>query len=315
LTLNKPFEYYLSDYCGKNTEEDSCTQTVKNNIANVYLNTFPSNLAKNQEFNGFYTKSIRSGILFLNTDTQSFISKDNGTIFGIQQLAAITNELEKAATDTSIKSIVITANQPWIYEKHAYHRDVYGQKHYTLNDAYYNEKYAFGNATAKINFKDPNAANYKPLLMILGRGFLSFDQGNNNYFGEFPVASCGSINKKEGCKGGPYSHGYSTTKDNQYCILQSYTDPTTSKACLKLEGWYSYKLSKSETNVYTWDTCQPDVYVGTQNAKCPINFREKILHAFIILIIVGITLLLFYVLLYKLAEKTFDYKKISQKDE
>lgn len=312
--MNKPFEYYLGDYCGKHTQEDSCSLTVKNNVAKVYKKTFPTYLAKDGEFKGFYSKSIRSGILFLHTDTQSFVNKETGTIFGIQQLADITNELEKAATDTSIKAVVITTNQPWVYDKDAYHRDVVKQKHYTLDDSFVNEKYIFANATNKINFKNENTTNYKPLMMIIGRGYLSFDQGNNNLFGQFPVATCGSINKKEGCKGGPYSHGYSNSKDDQYCLLKTYIHPTTSRTCMEIQGWYAFKLNRNETNVFTYDTCEKDVYVGTLNSKCPIHFREKILHSFIILIIVGIALLLFYVLLYKIAEKTFDYKKLAQKE-
>ena len=36
---------------------------------------------------------------------------------------------------------------------------------------------------------------------------LGFDDGRNNFWGEFPVFQVGSLDSIPSCKGGPYSHG------------------------------------------------------------------------------------------------------------
>lgn len=316
LTLNVPFEYYVSDYCGKDTREDSCSTTVKSKIRDIYTQTFPSNLDSSSNFNGFYSKSQRGGILFLNLDSTSFFNVDKGTIFGADQIQFITETLKSAATDDSVKAIVITSNQPWNYVKSAYDKDSVKTKVDSLEDNVIDEKYQFSNATSVINFSDETAANYKPLMMVIGEHFTSFDQGNNNNFGGFPILSCGSVNDASRCQGGPYSHGYSNVYKNQYCMLKGYSNPNiTDVYCLEVKAYYTHDMDEDEDTLVTWDSCKKQEYLGVLNVKCPINFREKILHAFILIIITAAFFLFFYVFLYKLAEKKFDYLKVSDKEE
>ena len=82
--------------------------------------------------------------------------------------------------------------------------------------------------------------------------------------------------------------------------------------CIFIQGVSSKKLSKTDSLVFSYNFCQPEKYYSNFNFKCPIIWREKIIHAFIVLGISLILFLFFYVFLYKLAARTLDYKILKE---
>lgn len=317
-TLNKPnlknatsflpLEYRLNDYCGPETNFDSCSQNQKTLIKNIYSITFPNQIDNYQQ-TGLFSSYVRQNILFINLDTRTFMNKDTKTLLGNEQKNRILSILRDAKINNNIKSIIMTTTTPWNYYKDAYERDWIKQKSYSLSEEFEMEKMEIANAINEINFKDENQPNFKPIMMIIGEKMSGFDSGLNNNYGGFPIAVCGAVSKydKGNCKGGPYSHGYSKDNDNQYCTVEVYNKESNS--CIKVSAYVVIK--KREETIFIYDTCEKVKYQKNLNAKCPILGEEKVIHSFIV---IGSTIFIFffvYYLGYQLSKKTFSYNELT----
>ena len=311
LTLKTPFEYYLSNYCGSDMDHLSCTIQEKQNIVETYLNNFPSSLTlenyKNQNF-GLYSSKIGNGILFIFTDSKTFVNEETGTIFGQQQLQYIENTVENAYRNPNVHAVIITYNHPWIYNEQTYSRDWVKQDYITIDKIFDAEKQKLANILSRFNYLNPDSSDYTPVIMVIGERMMAFDQGLNNKFGNFPVLTCGSTSIHGSCKGGPYSHGFSNGFDNQYCLITGYYR-TPNKMCLELKGFIANKSPpKQEALFFTYDTCEPKKYARDGKFKCSISWKEKIIHSFIIIGVNVIIVLIFMVGLYKIANKTMSFQ-------
>lgn len=174
------------------------------------------------------------------------------------------------------------------------------------------EKIRIGKAISELNFQNSKAENFKSVMMIGNGQFLSFDNGGNNPFGGFPIATCGPLSGKSQCLGGPFSHGYGIESNDNYCVLKTYKKENNT--CFLIRGVISQKELKPETNVFYYDTCDIQKYNANYNLKCPILWKEKIFHTFILIGITIFIFVFFYVFLYKLAVKSLEYSVIDKKE-
>lgn len=390
LLMKYTFDYYLDNYCGEDTIEESCSSIQKSNTINLYKILFPSNTknlnVKNNssiELNNqltydnykldlddiLYSSYIRNGIKFIITDTSSYVSKSNKTILGSTQLNWLLSELSSSIIDKNVKAVILTFNQPFYYNSTIYEKDWIKQNYETMSDEFDNEKTIIANQIEKINYNNYNSSDYKPFIMIGSAKMVAFDTGINNPYGNFPIAYCGPIDVgKAECLGGPYSHGYSKDGDDQYCTIQIFSNnlksnfkynklfpntgiinnktsvnnteiinnnatvpndsvvdnvsnsgndkennlSSTENYCMFIQGISSRNLDKKDVLVFSYNFCEPDKYFSNFKTKCPIIWREKIIHAFIVIGISILLFLFFYVFLYNLAAKTLDYKILKE---
>jgi len=312
LTVKRPFEYFIDNYCGKNTEDDSCKDTAtKDEIFDTYFSHIPLKMSYDDYIandRGFYFSKMINNMLLIKTDGRSFINKEQKSIFGQKQKQFILDSINNAYTNSTIQSILIYFNHPWQYNKTRYDKDWIKQGHISLDDAFVEEKQEIASALEKFNFNNPNTTNFKSVLMLTSQGYLSFDDGSNNNFGGFPVLSCGAMSEKGHCTGGPFSHGFADGFTNQYCLLEVYNQ--ADKQCLKIQGFYAKYKDKDENNFVTYNTCEPHLYHTGRSIKCQILWTEKLANVFVVIGVNIVFILFFFVFLKKLAEKNFSYQKL-----
>lgn len=273
----------------------------------IYRQMFPYyNIMSNSTI-GVQQSFQISDILFIITDSRSFLDPESNTIFGQSQLNWIIGQLQLAAVDPNIRGIVITMTQPYNYVKSRYEGDMIKQIYYTIIENMQGDKFAIGNATKSINFNKPNEANFKSLLMVIGDQFVGFDDGRNNPYGGFPVLVCGSLDNRGQCKGGPYSHGQFFDSLGQYCRFR--VVHRNGKACFNLQGVLT-ENNKNDTMLFQYDTCNPDLFPGHLNQKCPIDWTEKLLNSAIAIVGCFLVFVFFYVFLTKLAIRALSLNKV-----
>lgn len=259
LFQNTPMVYTYNeyDYCGNNSDS---TEKGKSAVNNAYRKMFPSYNLEVTE--GLYHSFKAGGILFIVTDTRTFLSKDQSSFFGNAQKQWIKKLISKVPTDPTTRGVVITLTQVWNYNATAYKDDLW--RHYVLSTdpAFDADKKEIGQfiLNSGINYLDPTAANYKPLLMVVGEQMVAFDDGlNNKEAGKFPVVVCGGINESQSCKGGPYSHAYFTQANEQYCtinVITNTTIPASPKICFIING--SYRKDAKDEQTFVYNTCYPN---------------------------------------------------------
>jgi hypothetical protein len=265
---------------------------------------------KNQN-SGLYSSKISNGILFIFTDSKTFVNEETGIIFGQEQLLYIENTVENSYRNPNVQAVIITYNHPWIYDAETYSNDWVKQDYTTIDQKFDAEKQKLANILSKFNYLNPDASYYKPVIMVIGERMMAFDQGLNNKFGSFPVLTCGSTSIQGTCKGGPYSHGFSNGFDNQYCLITAFYK-NTNKMCLELKGFIANKSPpKQEALFFTYDTCEPQKYARDGKFKCPMVWKEKIIHSFIIIVVNVILALIFLIGLSKIANKTLSFQVTS----
>ena len=210
----------------------------------------------------------------------------------------------------------MTYNLAWSINSTTYENDIIKQNYIDLKEEFESEKKAIADAINFINFNNPNSSNYKPFLMIIGGQMLAFDDGKNNLFGGFPIATCGALNwrNKGKCKGGPYTHGYSKDIDDQYCAVKVYTSTQLLSTCIKVQGFLANYIDDKEYNFFTYDTCMKEFYSNNSKSyKCPILPGEKVINIVIALGAALFIFLVFFVILYKISESIFDYQILDKK--
>lgn len=308
--LNKPFEYNLNEFCGEEVNEASCGKDQSKAIKKLYLNTYP--VPDNSEYT--YYSTVKYGIKFIHCDSQSYIDIDSGTLLGATQLTWLISEIE-SFNNTGLSGLIITYNKPYYYNEEVYSKDWVKQSYDTMSSAFDNEKTKIMDSLLKsINYKNLTKSNYQFVLMIAGGRLISLDKGNNNKYGNFPILTCGPLDSKlNTCNGGPFSHGYAKDDDDQYCYFNIYQSETK-RTCLKFQGIIAKKESLPEIVVFTYDTCTPELYNSNNNIKCPIIWKEKIIHSAIVLAIAIFVFVIFYVVIYRLAIRTFDYQLLNKEN-
>lgn len=294
---------------------------INNKIKNLnlaYKKIFPSYTIQSTDANKGAFQSFQAGTAkIILTDSRSFLSISDKSIFGQQQLAWLQNQLQSAYSDTNTKSILIAFTQQWNFVKERYNMDMIQQDFVSIKSEMESEKNQIANLVKNFNFQNPSEPNYKPLMMVIGDRFLGFDNGMNNNFGGFPIVNCGVMDSWLQCRGGPYSHGsFHHEHDSQFCKFTLYSNKTNNNACIKVEGILTGEDTDPDQAVFTYDTCLPDVYnKRVLDIKCPILWTEKILNGFITLAATVIVYLIFFVWIKKRAEKNLSYQYINDKGE
>lgn len=297
------------------------TDQINTNIQSLntaYKKIFPSYTIQSSDQNkGAYQSFMVASTKFIVTDSRSFLSLTGNTLFGSQQLAWIQRELNSAYSDLNVKSVIITFTQAWNFVKDRYSMDMIQQDFISIKSNMEKDKKVIADLVQKFNFNNPNGANYKPLMMVLGDRFIGFDNGMNNNFGGFPIVSCGVMDSWLQCRGGPYSHGtFHHELDSQYCYFSLYTKPNSSQSCIKVEAILNGEDTDPDQTVFTYDTCYPEIYnKKLLDIKCPILYTEKILNGFITLGATIIVYLIFFVWIKKRAEKNLSYQYINDASE
>jgi hypothetical protein len=278
-------------------------------VNKAYRMIFPS---YNLPDTGVYQSFRYGDTLFLMTDVNTFISPIS--IFGTTQYNWLLSQITNAANDPRIKAIFITISQPWNYVSSAYDWDTIKQNYDSLLTNVAQEKKDIGDAFRKnINFNRPENANFKSVMMLVGQPHVAFDDGSWNNYGNFPIAVCGPIDYWQQCRGGPYSHGSFHDAYSQYCNVQVYQMPT-GNTCIQIKGVIpkTTKKTSQEQTLFLYDTCQPNLFKGKINIKCPIDYKEKILNAGITLACIIFIYVFFFVFLNKVSLKAFNYQTIKE---
>ena len=263
---------------------------------------------------GIYQSFQHGNTLFIITDSITFLNVDKKTLFGNIQLNWIISKLKNAATDPTVQAVIITMTQPWNYVQSAYDWDMIKQNYDSLNDAVSEEKVQVGATVIRnFNFNRPGDPNFKPVMMVIGDPHLAFDEGTWNNYGNFPIAVCGPLDFWQQCRGGPYSHGSFHDSPNQYCIFNVYYDQTLNNGttCIRTEGIIASNQPKQgDQTVFIYDTCQPGIYQGRINLKCPIDYKEKLLNAGITIGAIAFVYFIFFVLVYRATERALSFNKL-----
>jgi hypothetical protein len=282
-------------------------------VNQAYKKVFPSYQLPSD--GGIYQSFHSGNVLFLMTDSRTFMRTDSPTLFGNVQRNWLISSLKNAATDPNTKAVIITMTQVWNYVKSAYDWDMVKQDYYSIMDSLSGEKKDIGDTVINnYNFNRPSLPNYKPVMMIVGEHTLAFDDGTWNNFGNFPIAVCGPLDYWQQCRGGPYSHGSFHDSLSQYCKFNVYLNANmNNNICIKAEGVIPASRPKAvDQTVWTYDTCYPDYYKGRVNLKCPIDYKEKLLNAGITIVASIIVYLIFFVFIYKLTLKALSFQKIKE---
>ena len=278
---------------------------------NAYQQIFPSYPLIDTQ-NGIYQQFFIGSVMVLLTDSRTYLSAANNTMFGINQTSWLISQINSIQNNSSIKGLIILFTQEWIYNSTEYSMDMIKQDKIAYNSNFTNEKQRIANAISQINFNNTNNSNFKSVMMISGDArMLAFDNGTNNQYGYFPYAVCGSLDQSTNCYGGPFSHGYFFYETSQYCKIQIYQ--ISNNVCFLTQGIYNN--NNLTQIVFQFDTCNPNLYPGTNYIKCPILWQEKLICAGITLGIVIFIFILFYVVFYKIAVYNFNYKIIQDTEE
>ena len=314
ITNKYPFEYYRNNICGEESTEGKCSQTVLNNIDQLYYSSFPVNENPDSAINKRYYSIQKAGFMFLMTDSRSYFNKIKGTIFGETQTDWIINQIKIFEESSTLKGLIIGITQPYYYNSTTYEDDLVKQDYVGMNsEAFKNDKLRIAEALKNVNFKNPNATNFKSVVMLSGGNMLAFDKGSNNPYGGFPIVTCGPMDGSIDCLGGPFSHGYSIDKDAQFCHFNSNIDDK-GNLCFYIQGYIAQKEGKSDVKTFTYNTCFPEKYNSNFDMKCPIIWKEKLIHVAIVIAIAIFIFVLFYVIIYKVAVNTLDYQVINKEE-
>jgi len=308
------YTYNEKDYCGKTSDS---TAKGKSAVNEAYRKMFPSYNLEVTE--GLYQSFKVGGVLFIVTDSRTFLSIPNKTFFGETQKTWIKNMITTAATDATIRGVIVTSTQVWNYNATAYIEDMVQQDYISINEAFNAEKKEIGDAliNSGMNYLNPTGTNYKPFMMTIGEQMLAFDNGlNNQETGKFPVLVCGGVEESGSCKGGPYSSAYFSQSTQQYCnvtVITNFTDPINPKLCFISQAGY-VKDDNTDEMTFVYNSCYPEQFKDF-NRKCPIGAYEKLVNFALTLGINILLFVVFFILLYKLSTKAFNFNTLDPNAE
>ena len=319
LLRSKPFVYSFNDLDFAGKDSNANAKGVKA-INEAYRETFPNYIDDNQD-TGIYQSFTLNKVKFLMTDSRSFLDKKNKQFFGSKQRDWLEQEFSSALVSEDNRAIIITVTQPWNYVDDEYDIDIIKQDFVSLTKEMENDKNVFfevlknyqkDNNGNPFNFYYPMRAKFsgkpfKSILLIVGERHLAFDTGRWNNYGSFPIAVAGPLDSWQECRGGPYSHGSFHDCKHQYLSV------VAKGGCLVLRGI----IANNEDNVgdqivFAYKTCMPDDYPGRLDRKCPMVWKEKLIHAFILVFLGIVVAFVFFFAFYWVRINSFklNYEKL-----
>ena len=309
-----PLVYLFNDEDFEGRDGSTAKSANVNTINDVYRKFFPSYSLPST---GIYQSFKYGNALFLLVDTRTFLNPDAKSFLGSTQINWLVSNLQQASTDSSVGAVFICLTQVWNYVPSAYDWDSIKQNYYSVLEFANEDKKKVGDTVANsFNFNRPTLPNFKSVMMIVGEHHTAFDDGSWNNFGNFPIAVCGPLDYWQQCRGGPYSHGSFHDNENNFCLFNLYTESTSGNTCVTAKGVVSsLNPKRGDQTVWVYDTCKPDTYKGKIHLKCPIDYKEKIMHAFITIAITIVLFLIFFVAIYNSSIKAFSYQHLDQDDK
>lgn len=309
MYTNTNFVYFFNenDFAGEDNSNANSNAVSAINLA--YRKAFPTYDLPSQ---GIYQSFKYGSVLFLMTDSRTFLDTGKGFLFGTTQVNWLIEKLKAAANDTATSAVFITITQPWNYVEEAYDRDYIKQNFKSILQGVANEKTAVGETIRQnFNFNQPNSPNFKPVILIVGERALSFDDGSFNNFGSFPIVVCGPLDYWQQCRGGPYSHGSFHDSVGQYCVFDVYQHSVNNNTCVKMTGIISENEKREKDQpVFIYDTCAPHLYKARVNLKCPILWTEKIVAAAITIAVIFVVWIVFFVIIYRASVNALRFKHL-----
>ena len=313
LLRSKPFVYSFNDldFAGKDSNANG--KGVKA-INEAYRETFPNYIDDNQD-EGIYQSFTLNKVKFLMTDSRSFLDKKKEQFFGSKQRDWLKQQFSSALESGDNRAIIITVTQPWNYVDDEYDIDIIKQDFVSLTKEMEKDKNVFFEVLKEyqdkgspFNFYYPMKAKipgktFKSILLIVGERHLAFDTGRWNNYGSFPIAVAGPLDSWQECRGGPYSHGSFHDCKHQYLSV------VAKGGCLVLRGI----IANNEDNVgdqivFAYNTCKPDDYPGRLDRKCPMVWKEKLIHAFILVFLGIVVAFVFFFAFYWVGMNSFKLK-------
>ena len=320
LLRSKPFVYSFNDLDFAGKDSDANGKGVKA-INEAYRETFPNYIEDGQD-EGIYQSFTLNKVKFIMTDSRSFLDKKNKQFFGSKQREWLKTEFSSALDEDDKKAIIITVTQPWNYVEDEYDIDIIKQDFISLTKEMENDKKVFFEVLQEyqssnnhpFNFYYPirarlsdGAEKFKSILLIVGERHLAFDTGRWNNYGSFPIAVAGPLDSWQECRGGPYSHGSFHDSKHQYLSV------IAKGGCLVLRGIIANnKENVGDQIVFAYKTCTPDDYPGRVNRKCPMVWKEKLIHAFILIFAGIVVAFVFFFAFYWVGMSSFKlhYEKL-----
>lgn len=318
LLKAKPLIYTFNDLDFAGTDSGAKSKGV-NAINLAYRKIFPHFI---EHHDGIYQTFDMDTVRFIMTDTRTFMNVDEKHYFGKEQTSWLKEKFEAALEDENIGAIIITVTQPWNYIKDKYDIDIIKQKYKSLEEKIGNEKNIFFKVLEekkdKNNFYFPSrgfaGGFFKSILLIVGERHLAFDSGRWNNYGSFPMAVAGPLDSWQQCRGGPYSHGSFHDEKHQYLnitVLQVQPKMT----CLIILGIIAIDDKDiGDQTAFVYNTCDPSSYPGRLDRKCPMDWKEKLIHAAILIVVGVLTGFIFFFFFYwrGVYSFTFQYEKLKK---
>ena len=315
LLRSKPFVYSFNDLDFAGKDSNANAKGVKA-INEAYRETFPNYIDDNQG-EGIYQSFTLNKVKFLMTDSRSFLDKKKKQFFGSKQRDWLKQQFSSALESGDNRAIIITVTQPWNYVDDEYDIDIIKQDFVSLTKEMEDDKNVFfevlkayqqENDGSPFNFYYPMKAKipgkpFKSILLIVGERHLAFDTGRWNNYGSFPIAVAGPLDSWQECRGGPYSHGSFHDCKHQYLSV------VAKEGCLVLRGI----IANNEDNVgdqivFAYKTCMPDEFPGRLDRKCPMVWKEKLIHAFILVFLGIVVAFVFFFAFYWVGMNSFKLK-------
>lgn len=315
LLQAKPLIYTFNDldFAGKDSGANSKGVGA---INSAYRKIFPNFIKKSQE-KGIYQTFDMGTVRFIMTDTRTFMDVDKGSYFGNTQKNWLKEQLTEALNEDKVGAIIITVTQPWNYVKDKYDIDIIKQKYKSLEEKIAEEKNVFFEVLKehkdKHNFYFPKKAllsgdKFKSILLIVGERHLAFDSGRWNNYGSFPMAVAGPLDSWQQCRGGPYSHGSFHDEKHQYLSI-TVLPQENGVTCLLILGTIANDDEDiGDQTVFIYNTCDPNAYPGRLDRKCPMDWKEKLIHAAILIVVGVLTGFIFFFFFYWRGVYSFSFR-------
>jgi len=261
-------DFGLDNSNGKSPSKNSAHQvfkefvpysTLKNKLPADDSKIFPTeatkSIAESDQYNlnyesddpyGIFRSFIVGRCLFIVMDLRSFKDLIPNDILGNEQKIWLENQFKFAFLNDQIKVVFLVSTIFWIDNKHEGEWADYPQTQALI-----------------ANWSKIYVRNVGKQIMVLSGDThaMAFDDGRNNYVGEFPVLQAAPLDSFPICSGGPYSHGVSVER-GQYSILEV-QELSNDQVCVRLY------LKRLGVSLIQYDTCHPNSYPGTEGISCP----------------------------------------------
>ena len=128
------------------------------------------------------------------------------------------------------------------------------------------------------------------------------------------MAVAGPLDSWQQCRGGPYSHGSFHDQKHQYLNITVF-QAQPKMTCLIILGIIAIDDKDiGDQTVFAYNTCEPNAYPGRLDRKCPMDWKEKLIHAAILIVVGVLTGFIFFFFFYwrGVHSFTFQYEKLKK---